>query len=318
MTETTTPTPHSPQSRTRLSQRLAKLLLQNPVTVKELRSRMRGARSVTVLTIYLALLSGFITIVYLVYASAANEPFGPDPRQAGQPIFGIVLGIQVLLVTFLAPSFTASAVSGEKERQTYDLLRTTLLSANALVFGKLLSALSYVFLLILASVPLQSIAFLLGGISPVELIISQLLILVSAVTFALLGLFFSSLARSTLAASVSTFASSLFFTFGLPTLLLMSVGFLGAFLFASPTSPWQEALLLYGGMLLAAFNLPATIIFSEVVLREENAIFIFSQTFGGNTYYYLSPWVLYLIIYTLLALLLYWICVRLVRRIAIR
>jgi hypothetical protein len=128
-------------------------------------------------------------------------------RQAGRIIFGAVLGIQALLVVFIGPSFTAGAITGEKERQTYGLLRTTLLSASAFVTGKLVSALSYVLLLILAAVPLQSIAFLLGGVSPLEFVVGGALLLVSAVTFALVGLFFSSLLRSTLAASVATFTS---------------------------------------------------------------------------------------------------------------
>ena len=37
--------------------------LQNPVTVKELRSRMRGRRAFVVLTVYLLLTSGFISLV---------------------------------------------------------------------------------------------------------------------------------------------------------------------------------------------------------------------------------------------------------------
>src|SRR5690606_9996741 len=180
-------------------------LLQNPVTVKELRSRMRGRRAFVVLTVYLTLMGLFITILYGLYSRAALQTYGPDPAQAGKAVYGAVLGVQVMLVVLLGPAFTAAAISGEKERQTYDLLRTTLLPARALVTGKLISALSYVFLLILAALPLQSIAFLLGGVSVVELVVSVLLVLVSAVAFALLGLFFSSLMRSTLGAVVVTF-----------------------------------------------------------------------------------------------------------------
>ena len=90
-------------------------------------------------------------------------------------VFAAVLGIQAFLIVFIGPAFTAGAISGEKERQTYDLLRTTLLPAGALVRGKLISALGYVFLLVFASVPLQSVAFLLGGVALEELIISQLI-----------------------------------------------------------------------------------------------------------------------------------------------
>lgn len=290
-------------------------LLRNPVTIKELRSRMRGRRAFVVLTVYLLLMSGFITILYLLYASAASQPYGLDPRQAGKTIFGAVTGIQVLLVVFIGPSFTAGAISGEKERQTYELLRTTLLSANSLVMGKLISALSYVFLLILAAVPLQSIAFLLGGVSLLELLLTQSLILVSAVAFALVGLFFSALMRSTLAASVITFAMSLLLTLGLPAAAMIVVPIVGTMLTGPATTPLTEVVLLYLGLSLATTNLPATIIISEVLLIQEDALLYTTQTISGYTVYLFSPWTVYLFLYLLLTLLLYLGTVRRVRRI---
>jgi len=291
-------------------------LSQNPVAVKELRSRMRGRRAFVVLTGYLMVMSGLITLVYLIFVSSSGGPFGPDSRDAGKAVFSAVLGMQVILVTFIGPSFTAGTVSGEKERQTYDLLRTTLLTANSFVKGKLVSALSYVLLLILAAIPLQSIAFMLGGISPIELILSQLLILVAAVTFALYGLFCSSIMRTTLAASVTTFAGALFFSLGMPALVLLLAAFLGPLITTSSFSGLGEMILAYGGVILASTNLAATLILSDVFLLEENTLFLFKTSIGGRSVYMFSPWPLFLVIYSLLALILYWICVRRIRRIA--
>lgn len=292
-------------------------LTRNPITIKELRSRMRGRRAFVVLTVYLLVMSGFISLTYLAYASSSGGPFGPDPRQAGKVLFTAVLAVQVILVTFIGPSFTAGSVSGEKERQTYDLLRTTLLTANAFVMGKLISALSYVFLLILAAIPLQSIAFLLGGISPVELIISQLLVLVAAATFALYGLFCSSTLRTTLAASVATFGGSLFWTLGIPIIVFIFTAFLGPALFGLTSPGWlTQSTLAYAGLALAATNLPATLILSEVFLLEEGTLFLFKTSFSGHSVWLFSPWPLFLLIYILVALVLYWASVRRVRRIA--
>ena len=159
---------------------------------------------------------------------------------AGKTVFGAVLAVQVFLIVFIGPAFTAGAISGERERQTYDLLRTTLLPAGALVRGKLLSALSYVLLLVFAAIPLQSLAFLLGGIAWEELIISQLLIVVAAITYALAGLYASSLMRSTLAASVTTYAIALFLVVGLPILALFSISFIGIALSSPRTPTWVE------------------------------------------------------------------------------
>ena len=293
-------------------------VLQNPVTIKELRSRMRGRRAFVVLTVYLLLMSCFVTVVYLAYASAANNPFGPDPRLAGKTIFATVVGVQVLLVIYIGPSFTAGAITGEKERQTYNLLRTTLLPARALVSGKLVSSLGYVMLLIFASLPIQSIAFLLGGVSLVEMVVAELLIVVSALAFAMIGLFLSSIMRSTLAASVSTFASALFLTFGLPSIALIILPLAGNTLFGSAPAPILELLLVYAGLALAATNLPATIIVSEVLLLQEDTVFYTIESIGGYSALIISPWTIYLVLYGLLAAILFVLTVANVKRIPVK
>jgi len=293
---------------------------ENPVTIKELRSRMRGRRAFVVLAVYLTVMSGIIAITYLSYTASANAPYGPDTRDTGKVILGIVVGIQTFLAMFMAPSFTAGAISGEKERQTFDLLRTTLLPARWFVTGKLLSALSYVFLLVLASLPLQSIAFMLGGVSWVEMILSQLVIMVAAITYAMFGLFCSSLMKSTMAASVLTFAGILFFTMGIPGFALFGVAIASPFMYGASSSWIAEAMLAIGAVLLAATNLPATLITSAAFLIEEGGVFYINQDFyGGGTAHSVplpSPWVLFIFLHLAVALFLYWLTVRRVRRIS--
>lgn len=288
----------------------------NPVAIKELRSRMRGRRAFVVLTSFLLVMSGLISLVYLGFASSSGG-YGPEQQLAGKFVFAAVLSMQVILVIFIGPAFTAGAISGEKERQTYDLLRTTLLPASSFVLGKLISALSYVLLLIVASIPLLSIAFLLGGISPVELLVSQLLIMVSAVTFALYGMFCSTLMRTTLAASVLTFAGSLFFTVGLPIIILLGGTLLSSTVFlASGMTNTAELLMTYGGLALSTTNLPATLILSEVFLIQEDALFFFKTSIGGKSVWLFSPWPWFLLLYILLALFFFWACVRRIRKIS--
>jgi ABC-2 type transport system permease protein len=298
-----------------------KSLRQNPVTMKELRSRMRGPRAFVVLTVYLLAMSIFVSLIYAGFASSAGGPYGPNAREAGKAVFVGVLAVQIFMVIFVGPSFTVGAISGEKEHQTFDLLRTTLLTGKTLVTGKLISALSYVFLLLIASIPLQSVAFLLGGISGLELVLSQVIIFVAAVTFALWGLYCSSVMRSTQAASVMTFAGSLFLVAGIPFLAMIGGLFSGPILAGMAISWVGEVGLMYGGLLLASLNLPATLIVSDIVLVNEDALFFFQQTFGsppssGGTFWFPSPWWIFIIIYTFLALLLYWLSVRKVRQIA--
>jgi ABC-2 type transport system permease protein len=303
-------------SRPPVAERL-RIIWENPITTKELRSRMRGRRAFVVLTVYLFILSGLISLVYAAYASSTSSPYGPDPRGLGKVIFSVVVGVQLFIVIFVGPSFTAGAITGEKERQTYELLRTTLLTARWFVAGKLVSALSYVLLLILAAIPLQSIAFLLGGVAVSELIISQVLLLVGAIAFAMYGLYCSSSYKSTLSASVVTFAGALFLTVGIPLLVGLFSLVLGPIYATASTVSWvADALIMYLLLFLAATNLPATMIVSEVFLLEEGALFYFMNSMSGRSVPILSPWPFAIMIYALIGLLFFWLTVRKVRKIA--
>lgn len=291
--------------------------LRNPVTVKELRSRMRGRRAFVVLTTYLTIMSGLIILIYLAFLNSSART-GTETQIAGKTLFTTVIGIQGFLVLFVAPAFTAGAISSEKERQTFDLLRTTLLSAPSFVIGKLLSSLSYVILLILAAIPLQSFAFLLGGVTLIELFLSQVILIVAVLAVAMFGLFCSARMRTTLSASVLTFAGVLFVTFGLPALaglftLIMAPILAGI---ATATTAWEIGAT-YAGIFLSAFNLPATLIISDFLLVEEGAIFFTTMPLGGRSVIVISPWPLFILFYLLISLGLYWATVRRVRKVAI-
>ncbi len=296
-----------------------KNLGRNPVTVKELRGRMRGRKAFVVLTVYLLAMSLFVLLIYAAFAANSSDPFGPNARDVGKAIFAAIVGVQGFLVIFVGPAYTAGAITGEKERQTYDLLRTTLLTAKRFVSGKLLSSLAYVFLLIVAAIPLQSIAFLLGGVSFVELLVSQIVLLAAAVSFAMWGLFCSARFRSTMAASVATFGGALFVTLITPMLAGLALAIVSPFLAASAALSWVgEAALVYVLTLLAATNLPATVLTSEFFFLDSGAVFLYEESIAGRTIYLPSPWFLFVLFYSLLALFLYWLTVRKVRKTAER
>lgn len=288
----------------------------NPITLKELRSRMRGRRAFIVLTVYLLLMSLFITLVYAAFATSSSQIYGPSLREGGYSIFVCMLVLQSFVAVFVGPSFTSSSITGEKERQTYDLLRTTLLSPKKFVLGKLISALSYVFLLLLTAVPLQGIAFLLGGITLNEFLLSQIIIFVAAITFAIWGLYCSSRMGSTLSASVTTYAGTLFVTAAAPIigffLLLIASPLLNSYNLSSTF----ETIMAFGGILLAALNFPATLIGSIVILIQNNSWFFYQFTNGGYTYYAPSPWMLFVIVYLFISWILYRSCVKEVSKIA--
>ncbi len=188
------------------------------VGVKELRGRMRGRRAFVILTLYLLLLGGFAWMYELILAAQVNVGVGGSAAYAsaliGQEIFGGLLILITLLVVFLAPSFTAGAISLEREKQTLDMLVTTPISSFAIVIGKLLSALTYVFILIAASVPVTAIVFVFGGVAPDDVIRGYIVLVATALGLGSFGLFCSTIVKRTQAATVITVFGVLAMTLG--------------------------------------------------------------------------------------------------------
>ncbi|MDP9482507.1 MAG: ABC transporter permease [Chloroflexota bacterium] len=187
------------------------------VGVKELRGRMRGKRAFVLLTIYLVILGGFAWMVELLLEQAFSNNFGAQTyatAQIGRGVFIALLLLETLLVMFLAPAYTTGAISLEREKQTIDMLITTPISSLAIVLGKLFSALTYVFLLIVSSIPLTALVFVFGGVAPEDVVKGYVMLLATAFGLGSIGLFFSALFRRTQAATVVTYFAVLALTLG--------------------------------------------------------------------------------------------------------
>jgi ABC-type transport system involved in multi-copper enzyme maturation permease subunit len=310
---------------------IRRLLTANPVTIKELRGRMRGIRAFAVLTVYLTLMAAFAVMLYLLYGSALTlNDTATQGGAIGRLLFTGIVGIELFLVTFIVPAFTAGAITGERERQTYDLLRTTLLQPRAMVTGKLLSALSYIFLLLLAAIPLQSIAFLFGGVTEIEIILAFVILLVTAITLGTIGLYFSAVMQRTLNASIATYGFALVITIGLPLVMVILVSILGPLLLtlfgAQPVAgqpvsvpAMVQAVMWYGLGVLVSTNPLATAFVTQRLLidRQEIGFYTISVTSPGTTYTIplVSPWIVFTIFYLIVSVVMFTLTVRRVNRI---
>ncbi len=286
-------------------------IFDNPVVLKELRGRMRGARAFVVLTVYLVLLGAFSSLVYVAVSESSTNASGQvTVGEIGRTLFGGIVGIEMLLVAFIAPAFTSGAISGEREHQTYDLLRTTLLPSHSFVLGKLLSAMLYVLLLLLAAIPLQSIAFFFGGVAETEVILSFVILAATALLFSTIGIYFSARSNRTLTASVMTYATAMFIMFGLP-IILGAIMLLFGFSLSDVQSSDTEVALLYisGGLL--SLNPAATALLTQYILLNQRTVGLFPYTLsGGDQVTLISPWIPFTVIYLLLTVVFFVLAVR--------
>jgi ABC-type transport system involved in multi-copper enzyme maturation permease subunit len=180
-------------------------LQPNPIIVKELRGRMRGGRAYLVLTGYLLGLSIVCYGVLRIVQGQSQIGLQLISAHVGQSMFAALALAETLLITFLTPAMTAGAISSEREQLTYDLLLATPLKPGRILAGKLVSALSYVILLIFAAVPLGSLILIFGGVAPSDLLWAFGLLLLTALATGMLGLLCSAIAKRTLRATIMAY-----------------------------------------------------------------------------------------------------------------
>jgi ABC-type transport system involved in multi-copper enzyme maturation permease subunit len=161
---------------------------------KELRLRLRRERTIWVIISYILLL-GVLGWFYInsFSGSYTNNYNSNGLGDTGAKLYYLLSLVQLLLIIYITPAFTSNAVNGEKERQTFDMLLCSRLSAFSLVSGKLVAGVVNALLLLVASVPLFSLVFFFGGISPQQVLIALLVYIVTTLTIGMLGLFCSTL-----------------------------------------------------------------------------------------------------------------------------
>jgi ABC-type transport system involved in multi-copper enzyme maturation permease subunit len=186
-----------------LSERLV-ALIDNPLISKDAVSRMRTWRAPVTLTIYLGLLSAFGYAAFVTTTlMAPSQRTGSALIGAG--VFSYLAFIQLSLVSLFAPALAAGAISGERERQTFDVLLVSRMTASAIVFGKLVSSVAFMLLLILSALPLFAAVFLFGGIDFEQFMVTQVLTVTTAVSIGAVSLFLSAAFRRTLSSTVVSY-----------------------------------------------------------------------------------------------------------------
>ena len=189
----------------------------NPILIRELRGRMRNPRAFWVLVGFLTAVAGTALLVYAAsYLSTDGQSSGNNT--IGNTVFFTLIVTAMAVLTIMAPVMAAGSIAGERERQTFDLLLTSQLSAGTIIFGKILATLAYCGLLLSAMTPLIAMTILMGGVDLGELFIMYAIISASVLLFTCCGIYWSTRATTPLTAIGFALATVLSFLFGLPLL----------------------------------------------------------------------------------------------------
>ena len=175
-------------------------LFENPVLQSELVSNLRTSKGFILLAAYLALLG---LLVYAAWPDAERI----DMVQSAQakPLVGLFFLGQYLLMSLMAPSFAAGAITGEKERKSFEMLMASPLQPGAIVLGKLAASLTPLAQLMICSLPIVMLCLPLGGVSPYEVLAAYIAMIFSIGLFGMVSLWCSSYFMRTSAALVVSY-----------------------------------------------------------------------------------------------------------------
>ena len=144
--------------------------------------------------------SGFM--LYMTVAGLSGERI--DYRSLVYMLITLISTEAAVLFTMM-PALTANTISGEKERQTLDVLLTTRMTPFEIVMGKYLSCVTLGILLIVSTMPFLALVFIYGGLSLIQLFGLVVVEILEIAYIAAFGVFFSSLTKKTVFAVILSY-----------------------------------------------------------------------------------------------------------------
>lgn len=165
-------------------------IANNPVIIRETTARLRAFPSFLYLGI--VLLIGYIFILVnwqFIQDRVSNIYF--DSNQI-RDMFMMFNGSLLIGIVCIVPFISANVITNEKERETWDLLTTTPIRMPSIVFGKLISSVFFVWMLLLSLLPFYGIFFLFGTVQFQEVLVIFAIATELTFVISLIGLYCSS------------------------------------------------------------------------------------------------------------------------------
>jgi ABC-2 type transport system permease protein len=178
----------------------------NPMIRKELRQRMRERRGWLLPSLYLLVLGAVVTFAYFLTTSEGRGS-GIQGSTVGVVLFLTLAYSQLGLLLLLVPIFSAGSITIEKEQRTLAGLLTSLLTSWQIWWGKFVSSLLFVLLLLVTSLPVLSMAFAFGGVGPWEVFSATLTTIIILACMSAIGLYCSSAFQRSVHATAVTYAT---------------------------------------------------------------------------------------------------------------
>jgi len=176
----------------------------NPVLKNEIKLSARSFKITLVILFYVGILS---VAGLLIFNNCINDIYFEGLYLESIAAFYIIMAIiQAILLMFIVPSLTSTAICAEREKQTLEVLLSSKMSSLSIIIGKLLSSTSRVILLIICTIPIYSITFFIGGINLGNVLELSMLFIVATIFVGSIGVFISTFVKTSRAATAISYA----------------------------------------------------------------------------------------------------------------
>ncbi|MBP5233261.1 MAG: hypothetical protein J6333_07625 [Planctomycetes bacterium] len=172
-------------------------MLKNPVLAREFMTSLRTIRAVG---LGLVFLWGLGSLVIFLWPSGGGSSLAAETSRT---LFAILSLAFLSLVILCAPSFTATAISHEKENETWETLWDTMLRPGEIIFGKLASGVGFSLILVVCSLPMLGICSI--GVSARDVLLAYAIAVVAAFFYGMLGLYLSAVCRNSYRALIACY-----------------------------------------------------------------------------------------------------------------
>ena len=170
----------------------------NPEIARNIRAQLRPDRKIS-LALIVAVLSAVAGSAMAHFGLAGGGGWGTELLHA-------VLYVQTLLLLLAGGLAAAHAIQHERERNTFDFQRTTLLAPLELTVGKLFGAPVLAYYVALCLMPAAIVGAVVGGAAPSFVLAAYVVVVLGAIAFHAAMLVLSLVVRSDAAATIAVLA----------------------------------------------------------------------------------------------------------------
>lgn len=185
----------------------------NPIVKKDVKVQSRSMKICFGVLVYELILA--LVFFFAMFIIQENNTYYSDNIYSELVGLYPVLAItQFVILGVIVPVRTASSISGERERQTFDIMMTTGMTPFSVVTGKVMTAIVQSMLFIAASLPIMALSFVVGGMSWSYLFWFFAIALLISIFSASIGILCSCLCKKSVSAVIMSYVFYLIFFIG--------------------------------------------------------------------------------------------------------